>query len=293
MATRDLVIAVPAALAAACSFGISSYLQARASHQAPRRRPGDPALFWDLVHGRAFRLAVLMSIIGFGLQVLALRFGPVLMVQPLLVMSLLFYVLVAPLAAGRRPDGPTIFGASLTVAGLAFFLLVGQPSDAGGDLDPSTLLPLSIGLGTALVLLLAGTSRTPARYRPLPLAVATGICYGVTATLVRSLSDWFGQGLSGVLHHWQLYVICVLGPLGVLLNQNTYQAGSVVSPSLAIITTLDPLVSIMLGLLWLHGTMTLGVGPVIGEVVAMAVMVAGVAVLAHRAPRVIMKGSRP
>lgn len=292
MAAPDLVIAVPAALAAASSFGASSYLQARASHRAPRRRPGDPALFWDLVRSRVFGLAVLMSIVGFGLQVLALRFGPVLMVQPLLVLSLLVYVLVAPLAEGRRPDGPTIFGAALTVAGLTFFLLVGRPSDAGGDLDLSTVLPLSIGLGGALVLLLAGTSRTPERYRPLPLAVATGICYGVTATLVRSLSGWFGQGFVGVLHHWQVYVICIVGPLGVLLNQNTYQAGNVVSPSLAIITTLDPLVSIMLGLLWLHGTMTVGVGPVMGEVVAMAVMVSGVVVLAHRAPQVIMKASR-
>lgn len=69
------------------------------------------------------------------------------------------------------------------------------------------------------------------------------------------------------------------------MNQNAYQAGHFVSPALAIITTLDPLVSIMLGLLWLDGRITLGPGPIAGEGAALAIMIAGIAVLSHRAPR--------
>lgn len=103
MTGPGLVVAVPAAVAAACCFGVASYLQARASHQAPARRPGDPALFWDLLHRGVFPAAIGMSITGFGLQVLALRYGTVLLVQPLLVLGLLVYVLLAARLAGGGP----------------------------------------------------------------------------------------------------------------------------------------------------------------------------------------------
>jgi hypothetical protein len=130
------------------------------------------------------------------------------------------------------------------------------------------------------------------QWRPLPHALATGICYGVTAGLVRSLSNRFADGFPELLHHWQLYAICVLGPFGVLLNQNTFQAGRLGSPALAIITTVDPLISIGVGLLWLDGTIAVGVAEVLGEIIALAVMALGIAVLATRAPHLVAAGQQ-
>jgi drug/metabolite transporter (DMT)-like permease len=280
-----LWIAVPAAMCAALSFGLSSNFQYRASHQVPVRGPADPTLFADLVRNRLFQYSIGLNILGFALQVTALKFGPVMLVQPLLVTSLLFYVLLTPALNRQRPDAVRIAGAGLTLAGLIAFLLVARPTDVGGrDLTPDTILPLAVGLAVLLTACIA-VSRTVARqWRSLPLALGTGICYGVTAGLVRSLSNRFTDGFPELLHHWQLYAICVLGPLGVLLNQNTFQAGKLGSPALAIITTVDPLISIGVGLLWLDGTIAVGVAPVLGEIIALAVMAAGIAVLATRAP---------
>ncbi|HEY3505717.1 MAG TPA: DMT family transporter [Actinocatenispora sp.] len=280
-----LLIAVPAAVFGALSFGLSSNLQYRANHQVPERSTGDPSLFADLLGNRLWRMSIGLAILGFALQVVALRFGPVMLVQPLLVCSLLFYVLLTPALAGRRPDGMRIVGACLALAGLVSFLTVARPTDSGGkDLTPATILPLGIGLAVLLTVCLVASYSVARRWRSLPLALATGICYGVTAGLVRSLSDRFADGFPELLYHWQLYAICVLGPLGVLLNQNTFQAGKLGSPALAIITTVDPLISIGVGLLWLDGTIAVGVGPVLGEIIALAVMAAGIAVLATRAP---------
>ena len=286
-----LWIAVPAAMCAALSFGLSSNFQYRASHQVPERGPGNPALFYDLVRNRLFEYAIGLNILGFGLQVTALRFGPVMLVQPLLVTSLLFYVLLTPALSRQRPDAVPIAGACLTLAGLIAFLLVARPTDIGGrDLTPATILPLAIGLAVLLTACIAASHTVARQWRPLPLALATGICYGVTAGLVRSLSGRFADGFPELFHHWQLYAICVLGPLGVLLNQNTFQAGRLGSPALAIITTVDPLISIGVGLLWLDGTIAVGVAPVLGEIIALAVMAAGIAVLATRAPHLSHPG---
>lgn len=282
-----LWLAVPAALCAAMSFGSAANLQYRASHQVPARGPANPALFADLARNRLFRYAIGLNLLGSALQVVALKFGPVMLVQPLLVTSLLFYVLLTPVLNHHRPDAVRIVGACLTLAGLIAFLVVARPSDVGGrDLTPATILPLAIGLAVLLTACIAG-SRTVAReWRSLPLAMATGICYGVTAGLVRSLSARFGDGFPELLYHWQLYAIVVIGPLGALLNQNTFQAGRLGSPALAIITTVDPLISIGVGLLWLDGTIAVGVAPILGEIIALAVMATGIAVLAHRAPHV-------
>lgn len=280
-----LWIAVPAATCAALSFGLSSNLQYRASHQVPVRGPANPALFVDLARNRLFGYSIGLNLLGSALQVTALKFGPVMLVQPMLVTSLLFYVLLTPALNRRRPDAVRIAGAGLTLAGLIAFLLVARPTDVGGrDLTPDTILPLAVGLAVLLTACIAGSHTVARQWRSLPLALATGICYGITAGLVRSLSNRFTDGLPELLHHWQLYAICVLGPLGVLLNQNTFQAGRLGSPALAIITTVDPLISIGVGLLWLDGTISVGVAPVLGEIIALAVMAAGIAVLATRAP---------
>ena len=81
-----------------------------------------------------------------------------------------------------------------------------------------------------------------------------------------------------------MYALLVLGPAGFLLNQNAYQSDTSLAPALAVITVTDPLVGIGVGVLWLQEDLRTGVGPVIGQVLALALLVVGVWLLAHGAP---------
>jgi hypothetical protein len=47
-------------------------------------------------------------------------------------------------------------------------------------------------------------------------------------------------------------LLLLVGPAGVLLNQNAFQAGILISPVLAVITTADPLISIGIAHFWLR-----------------------------------------
>jgi drug/metabolite transporter (DMT)-like permease len=283
MSAVELVIAVPAAVGAAASFGTAGVLQHRATHETRQRRPLSPALLVDLVRLAAFRSGVLLGILGFALQVLALRFGPLILVQPLLVTGVLFYILVASAFGHHKVDGGLVAGVVMALSGLSVFLVVSNPSGGNGRFTSAAALALGLGLVGVVVVCLAVVAVSSSEVRTIPLAIATAVFYGATAALVRSLTT---QRLdSSVFGDWQLYAIAVIGPAGFLLNQNAYQQGRFGSVALGIITVGDPLVAIGLGVASLGEEISSAPWSVVGEVLSIVVMVGGVFLLAFRAQR--------
>lgn len=285
-AATDLAIAAPAALLAALNFGATGALQHRATRQVPQQRALRPRMLIDLLHQPLWAGAIITNIFGIVLQVVALRFGPLLFVQPLLVSSLLFAVLTASALARERPDRVILLGVGLCAVGLAGFLVVARPAGGSGSLDGGDFLPLAIALGVVVAVCLAGSNATSGMPRALYLALATGVLYGAIAGLIKVVAEQFAMGWTVPLTSWPLYVVCVVGPMAFLLNQNAYQAEPIASPALAVITTVDPLVGIGIGLLWLGEHITATPLAVVAEVVSLAVMAAGVLALAYRAPQV-------
>ncbi|MGH3424150.1 MAG: DMT family transporter [Nocardioidaceae bacterium] len=290
----DWLIAVPAAVGAAACFGIAGVLQHRATHRTKQRRPLSPWLLVDLIGMRVFRSGVLLGVLGFVLQVLALRYGTLILVQPILVTGVLFYLIVASALDHRPPDRVLLGGALMALAGLSAFLVVANPSSGADSLQSSAAIPLGLSLVAVVALCLLAASRMPHQLRSLPLAAATAVCYGATAGLVRSLTSaslgW------GIFSHWELYAIAVLGPVGFLLNQDAYQSGMLGSVALTMITVGDPIVAIVIGITWLGESIATG-WLVAGEVLALAVMAGGILILAHRAQhlaeRMKAAGARP
>src|ERR1035438_4388490 len=134
----------------------------------------------------------------------------------------------------------------------------------------------------ALALARAG----PRPLRPLMLALGCGICYGVMAFLFKLLSAGSAGGFTGLLRQWPLWAVVVVGPLGFLLNESALQAGILIAPVLSVITAADPLVSIGIAHQWLHESIADGPLNVTMEATSLALMIAGIVVLAHRAPQV-------
>jgi hypothetical protein len=164
--------------------------------------------------------------------------------------------------------------------------LLARPSGGIEWLSFGQALPLAAGLTALLAILLAvavrgGTARTFA------LAGGAGVLYGVTAgTAKLALGLVQNIGISALLRSWPLYALVVLGPAGFLLNQNAYQSDRSMAPALAVITVTDPLVGIGVGVLWLDEHLQPGVGPVIGQVLALAALAVGVWLVSHGAPQV-------
>jgi drug/metabolite transporter (DMT)-like permease len=120
----SLAAGVGAALAAAMGFGIASVLQHYAARQAPMRRAGRPSLFMDLIRDRRWQWSVLLTALAFAFQVTALKLLPLVVVQPLLLTGLLWFVLVSAAVEHRRPDPVMILATAGCLAGLSALLVL-------------------------------------------------------------------------------------------------------------------------------------------------------------------------
>lgn len=277
-------IAIAAALGGSVAFAVSSVAQQRGTKRVEVRPALSPRLLLDLVRQPLWLAGISATLIGFALQVVALSFGPLALVEPILISDLVIAALIS--SALRRAVDPVLMAGILACAvGVAGFLVIARPSGGTSHVSLAAVVPLFVGLAVVLAGCLEVARRTQGA-RPLALALACGISYGFAAFVVKLLTADFGGGLPHVFAQWPIYALAIIGPLGFLLNQNAFQQGILLAPVLAIITVCDPIVSILLAHFWLHEALTGTPLAIAGEVIALLVMSAGIVVIAHRAPHV-------
>lgn len=284
-------VAVITALAGALLFGISSVADARSTKRVKTERALSPAILLDLVRQPLWLIGILANLVGFVLQVVALSLGSLAVVQPLLVFDLVFAVLIvravgwdaSSLPPGtKRWDPVLLAGVGAATIGVAGFLAVGRPTAGRADIGFGALVPLAIALVVVVGSCLATAARN-SNLRPLALALACGACYGVAAFTIKIVTTEFGSGPARVFTNWPIYMLAIVAPVGFILNQDAFQQGKFLAPVQSIVTTADPVISIGLGLVLLGVVLHGSPAAIVGEVVALLIMTAGVVVTAHRA----------
>ena len=277
--------AVVTALASAVVLGISAVADQRSTKQVQARRALSPRIIVDLVRQPLWLIAVGANLVGFALQVVALAFGSLALVQPIVACDLMFSVLIGRYV-WRRPNATPanmklmLGGVVATTVGVVGFLAIGQPSGGSTQAPLSILPPLAIGI----VVVVGGCLAVAARNRtlqPLALALACGVCYGVAAFLIKLVTFEFGGGPAQVFTNWPIYVFAVVGPAGYILNQNAYQQGTLLAPVQAIISAADPIISVALGIYWLDVRLRGGPLATAGEVVSLLLLTAGIVMTAY------------
>jgi len=280
--------AVVTALASAVVLGISAVADQRSTKQVQARRALSPRIIVDLVRQPLWLIAVGANLVGFALQVVALAFGSLALVQPIVACDLMFSVLIGRYV-WRRPNATPanmklmLGGVVATTVGVVGFLAIGQPSGGSTQAPLSILPPLAIGI----VVVVGGCLAVAARNRtlqPLALALACGVCYGVAAFLIKLVTSEFGGGPAQVFTDWPIYVFAVVGPAGYILNQNAYQQGTLLAPVQAIISAADPIISIALGIGWLEVRLRGGPLATAGEVISLLLLTAGIVMTAYHVP---------
>jgi hypothetical protein len=281
-------IAVVAALASALVLGISAVADQRSTKRVESRRALSPRILVDLVRQPLWLAAIGANLVGFALQVVALNFGSLALVQPILVCDLTFAVVISWFVgrrgtAPRPPAGLMFTGVAATTAGVAGFLVIGRPSGGSAQVSIGVVPALAAGIVVVVggCLAVAARNRT---VRPLALALACGVSYGVAAFLVKLLTSEFAGGPAQVFTSWPIYFFAVVGPAGFILNQDAFQQGTFLAPVQSIITTADPVISIALGVGLLAVHLRNSPADIVGEVVSLLVMTAGIVMTAHYAP---------
>jgi drug/metabolite transporter (DMT)-like permease len=202
------------------------------------------------------------------------------------VLSLLFAVVIATFTRRcQPPDRVTFFGAACCVGGVGGFLATASPTGGSTFAPAAAALPLGSALAAIVGGCLAAARWGPRQVRPLWLALACGVAFGVNAFLLKIVPATLPAGFANPLRQWPLYLLVFVTPAGFILNQNAFQAGMLIAPVLAVITTADPLVSITLGYFLLHEKIASTPTALVSESASLAVMTGGIIALAHRAPQ--------
>jgi len=239
-------VAVAFALLSSFFAAMASVLEQRVASSVPEQHSMQLGLLVRLLQRPLWLLGLVSDWTGYAFQAVALAFGSLVLVAPVLTTSVLFALPVAAHWAGRRlQPSDWIAAASLAVA-LAVFIVVGDPT--AGVAQASGRGWLICG---GIVGVLAGISvsiamrRRRARRAPW-LALATGLFYGVMVALTKSAVDLLGRGFGTVVTAWQLYALLACGLVTLLLNQSAYQAGDL-EASLPILFTTEPVVASIIG----------------------------------------------
>lgn len=273
-----LAVAIVLALAAGATFAGASVLQQRAARSTPRSEALRPKLILDLVHRPGWLSGAAAGVVGFVFQAVALYLGPITLVQPLIITELLFALpLAARLGEGRLGTREWT-GAGLVVGGLAAFLISAAPTQTGSPIDSHAW---GVVLGAAVLVVGAAVllaPRRPGLMRTSMLAAATGLTFGVMATLIKAVGTLFADDGIGAVANWHPWVLAAVAPTGVLLSQSAFQAGPL-AVSLPLIDVLIPLSASVIAVAAFDERISHTGLDIVVEVLAGAAVVAGIALL--------------
>ncbi len=269
-------------LAVAASF--ANALSAICQRIGVQNAPKDTTMSLNLIRyalRRGIWIAGLALIgAGFLLQAVALRFGQLSSVQPIVTTELLFLVVILAVFFRYRLTWREWIGSAAAAGGLATFLAVAQPG--GGDIVPSfrqwTGVFVVVGAVVAVAVALAFVG--PRWFRASMFGVAGAMMFALSASLTKVVTTLVTEGWGHVFLHWEPYALVAAGLLGLFLAQNAFHAGPITA-SQATLTIVDPLASVIIGI-WLFGDRLRTAGwrePV--ESIALVVLFAGVFVLSQ------------
>lgn len=270
--------AVAAALAAALCFAVTSALQHHAASQEMTVRAGDPRLLLGLARRPLWLASNGLDLVGVGLQTLALHWGTLVTVQPLLLSSILLALPLQARITHRAMRPAELLASVLGVVGLTILLLTVHP--ASGIDSPSGHSWVGVGIATAAVvgIGLGCAAFTSGNKRALALGLATGALYGLTAALIKTCTQLVDHPLQ-LVTHWQTAALVVAGIGGFVLNQNAFQASGLAAGLLAI-SLAEPVAGVLIGVTAFGEHLRPTASALGGTVVAAVAVIASVGVLA-------------
>ncbi|MEU5700336.1 hypothetical protein [Streptomyces aurantiacus] len=251
-------LASPVLLAVALSL-VSAVCYAAAAVVQARTAAGTASLRGALTRGSWWG-SVALNGVGALLHVVALRYGPLTLVQPLGALSLVVAVPLGSLVTRRRTSGTQWRGTAFTLVGLTALLAAtasgGAPADTLGTGEVLLVALAAVTAVVALVRFASGRRAATAGGGGLAFAAASGIASGAGSTLAQKLAV-------GGAPTWSVALVAVLAvglaAAGVLLAQNAYRSG--LGGPLALLTLVNPVTASAIGVTLLgEGVQYGGVG---------------------------------
>jgi drug/metabolite transporter (DMT)-like permease len=217
---------------------------------------------------------------SFFLQSIALAFGNLTSVQPVMVTEIVFLVLILGTWFHQRLGWREWVGTVGSAVGLGVFLGLSYSRRGTGQPNAEDWTLLLAAAGAAVIITLIAARHGPRAFRAAAYGVSAGILFALTATFVKTVADEWQHGLAYVFSHPAAYAVAASGLVGLIIGQHALEAGPVAASQAALLIA-NPMSSIVIGI-WLfnnhvHATGARGVV----EGVSLGVMFSSLLVLAQ------------
>ncbi|MFB9463322.1 DMT family transporter [Streptomyces cinereospinus] len=273
------VLAVVLSLVSAVAYAAAAVAQERLAARTAGAAGG-----LRLLGSAAWWVSVALNACGALLHVVALRYGPLTVVQPLGALTLVAAVPMGARLAGRRVSAVEWRGTALTLAGLGA-LLVTASGPAPDDMLGGTEALVVAGSAVVLIGALARPGARPGLRHATASGVASGVGSALTQTVTVAATDATGPLLSGQVVGVAL-LVAAFATGGLLLSQTAYRGG--LGAPLAVVTLSNPVVAAVIGLCLLGERLRGGPVGVLAALAGALLASRGVVLLSRAAP-----GDRP
>lgn len=268
------LVAVALSLLSSVAYAAAAVAQERLAS----RNPGSGVLRM-LVSG-AWWWSVALNASAALLHVVALKYGPLTVVQPLGALTLVAAVPLGARMAGRRVTATEWRGTAYTLAGLAAILVVASGSTPGKVLSTSEAVAVA-AVTAALIGLLARPGARPGVRHASASGVASGVASALTQTVTVAATDRSASLLSVQVIGVAL-LVAAFAAGGLLLSQTAYRDG--LGAPLAVVTLANPLAAAIIGLSLLGEGLRGGAAGVLLALAGAGVASWGVVLLSRKAP---------
>jgi hypothetical protein len=206
---------------------------------------------------------------------MALSFGALSVVQPLIVTRLVFGLFIGSRLSRQALTTREWAGAIAIMIGLGAFLVAASPGEGASAIGDrgwlGVLLVTAVPAG-ALVLL---APRPPGVPRAMALAAAGAVLFVATTTLTKVVGHDLRGDAAHVLTSWKLYALAPTGIGAMLMVQSAFMAGPI-RASLSVLTCVECLGAIAVGALFLDEAASIQSFDVAVELLGLAAVVWGV-----------------
>lgn len=272
MLEKALVVA--AALAGSVFTAIGIVVRQRATIDVPADRGVSTLMIRTLLGRPLWWAGTGAAVVGYVFYAVALTYGSLLLVAPLLVSALLFALPLSAWLSHRPVSRAEWSWAGLLTLALAVFVALART--APGDYEGSEKAAVGVAvlsIACVAVCLLAASRFSDWR-RAILLALPVGVLFGVVAVLTKIVTHMLSQeGAGRVLSHPATYALIVVAVAATLLQQSAFHAGSL-QASVPAMLVLEPVVAVLLGQVILGEHLTVNTPTAValgGAVLAMAV----------------------
>ncbi|MEV8550931.1 DMT family transporter [Streptomyces glaucescens] len=251
-------VAVLASLAAGACFALAGLLQQWAAGARPDAEALRLRLLGGLARDPLWLCGIALAVLAYGFQSLALAFGPLSLVQPLIVAELVFAVPLSARLHRMRLGRREWWGTGAVAAGLAVALASARPH--GGSPAAASVPEWLLLLGATAAVAgaaLAGARRLSGPWRASATALAAGTVMGVQSVLLAATVDRLRHGPGTALTAWQTYALVAVSLAGLLLIQTAFQRGPLAA-SMTVLDASEPVVAVTAGTLVLGESLTTG-----------------------------------